>query len=315
MSDDFDMILKDMYQLWDRFVCTYLCIKKILEKTLRSGPERVMIHSEPICLAQDVHPPERDSSLYRLAYQTRIIYVEVHPTANIKHDDLVDNRFIISFLRPFHTIPQDSNWADIWSTTRIVWSYRSLKGVNRCWHPAKIDLRELRPLEYFTPQVCKVEYNNDVAIAKFARFEYEIQFIEQETRIYEIINGHDIGPRFLGHLTEANRVVGMLLEYIDDARNPTVNDLEGCVNTLRQLHQLQICHNDINLYNFLIRQSSNTVLLCDFEICETDAGEEKLFEEQSQLKKSLEKDFRASEGHWTLYGRDRLGHKDNNYWL
>ena len=277
--------------------------------------ESRMDHTSPICLAQDVHPPERDSSLYRLAHKTRIIYVEVHPTANIAYDDLIDNRFIISLLlpQPFHNIPPDANWVDIESTTRIVWWHKPLKGVNRCWHPVNIDLRELRPLEYFTPQICKVEYNNDIAIAKFTRFEYEIQFIEQETRIYEIIDGHDIGPQFLGHLTEENRVVGMLLEYIDDARNATVSDLEGCAHVLRRLHQLRICHNDINLYNFLVRQSSHTVLLCDFEICEINAGEEKLSTEQRQLIKSLEKDFRAGEESWALYARDRLGYKDNSY--
>ena len=277
--------------------------------------EARMDHTNPICLAQDVHPPERDSSLYRLAYKTRIIYVEVHPTANITYDDLIDNRFIIRLLPRFHNIPTDANWVDIESTTRVTWSHKPLKGVNRCWHPAKIDLRELRPLEYFTPQVCKVEYNNNMAIAKFARFEYEIQFVQQETRIYEIIDGHDIGPRFLGHLTEENRVVGMLLEYIYDARNATVDDLEGCARVLQRLHQLRICHNDINLYNFLVRQSSHTVLMCDFETCEIDAGDEKLFTEQSQLTKSLEKDFRAGEEAWNLYARDRLGYKDNSYWM
>jgi len=107
--------------------------------------------------------------------------------------------------------------------------------------------------------------------------------------------------------------VGMLLEYIDDARNATVSDLEGCAHVLRRLHQLRICHNDINLYNFLVRQSSHTVLLCDFEICEINAGEEKLSTEQRQLIKSLEKDFRAGEESWALYARDRLGYKDNSY--
>jgi len=56
-------------------------------------------------------------------------------------------------------------------------------------------------------------------------------------------------------------------------------------------------------------------LLCDFETCELDAGEEKLFMEQSQLTKSLKKDFCTGEKGWNLYARDILGYEDNSYWM
>lgn len=45
-------------------------------------------------------------------------------------------------------------------------------------------------------------------VAKFARFEWEIQYLENETVAYEWIDGRKIGPRFLGHLTEGDRVIG-----------------------------------------------------------------------------------------------------------
>lgn len=42
-----------------------------------------------------------------------------------------------------------------------------------------------------------------VMVAKFARFDWEIQYMENETTAYRWIEGHgDIGPRFLDHLTE-----------------------------------------------------------------------------------------------------------------
>ncbi|KAB8277879.1 hypothetical protein BDV30DRAFT_204453 [Aspergillus minisclerotigenes] len=62
-------------------------------------------------------------------------------------------------------------------------------------------------------------------IAKFARFAWEIQYIEDETTAYQWINGHDIGPRFLGHLTEHGRVIGFLMEGITNARHAGLQDL------------------------------------------------------------------------------------------
>ena len=143
-----------------------------------------------------------------------------------------------------------------------------------------------------------------------------LRFIEQETLIYKIIDGCNIAPGFLGHLTEGDRVVGILLEYIDDARQATVNDIEGCSRVLTQLHELKICHNDINLYNFLVRRSSGHVLLCDFECCDTQASNKKLEEEQRQLAETLKHDFRVDEDDWSLYGRNRLGHEGcYRYWM
>jgi hypothetical protein len=54
-------------------------------------------------------------------------------------------------------------------------------------------------------------------IAKFARFDWEVQYFEDETTAYQWIDGHDIGPRFLGHLTERGRAIGFLLEKIANA--------------------------------------------------------------------------------------------------
>ena len=78
-----------------------------------------------------------------------------------------------------------------------------------------------------------------VVVAKFARFDWEIQYIENETTVYQWIDGHNIGPRFLGHLTEDARVIGFLMERIQD--------LEPCQQTLSRLHCLGIRHGDITI--------------------------------------------------------------------
>lgn len=78
----------------------------------------------------------------------------------------------------------------------------------------------------------------DETVIKFARFPWELQYYEDETRIYERINGQAIGPQFLGHLTEEGRVIGFVIDYIKDARHAGPDDVEACQIALRKLHQV-----------------------------------------------------------------------------
>ncbi|BDD61734.1 hypothetical protein MAP00_006762 [Monascus purpureus] len=73
-------------------------------------------------------------------------------------------------------------------------------------------------------------------VAKFARFYWEIQYLENETTAYQWIDGHDIGPRFLGHLVEDGRVIGVLIERVRNARHAGIEDLEVCQKALSRLH-------------------------------------------------------------------------------
>ncbi|PGG98979.1 hypothetical protein AJ80_09434 [Polytolypa hystricis UAMH7299] len=91
----------------------------------------------------------------------------------------------------------------------------------------------------------------------------EIQYIENETTAYQWIDGHNISPRFLGHLTEDGRVIGFLMERITKARHAGPQDLESCQQTLSQLHCLGVQHGDTNRFNFLIRNAK--AILIDFD--------------------------------------------------
>ncbi|KAB8202570.1 hypothetical protein BDV34DRAFT_228228 [Aspergillus parasiticus] len=89
-----------------------------------------------------------------------------------------------------------------------------------------------------------------VVVAKFARFHWEIRYMESETTAYEWIKDYDIGPRFLGHPVEDGRVIGFLMERISNARHAVLDDLEACWDTLSRLHALGIRHGDTSRYNF-----------------------------------------------------------------
>ncbi|KAK1769192.1 hypothetical protein QBC33DRAFT_576986 [Phialemonium atrogriseum] len=81
----------------------------------------------------------------------------------------------------------------------------------------------------------------------------EIQYMEAETRMYQVLEGRGIAPKFLGHIHEAGRA-----------------DLEICEAALRRFHALGFVHGDCNKYNFIIRPDGQVVLI-DFDKAKTCA--------------------------------------------
>ena len=98
----------------------------------------------------------------------------------------------------------------------------------------------------------------------------------------------------------------LLMEFIPNARPGTEDDIELCRKVLRKLHDLNVLHNDINKYNFLITKSRKA-LLCDFETCEISTDIEAFKNEEENLVTILGDDFRDSDDDWSDYGQERLG--------
>ncbi|KAL2867532.1 alpha-galactosidase A precursor [Aspergillus lucknowensis] len=138
-------------------------------------------------------------------------------------------------------------------------------GVQNHWHGTHVDCLALsfgRKLRTGIYEVNCPSFDRTV-VAKFARFPWEIQYMENETSAYQWIAGHDIGPRFLGHLAENSRVIGFLMEHIPNARHADARDVEICRDVLSRLHGLGILHGDTNRFNFLIHDSRATLI--DFD--------------------------------------------------
>jgi serine/threonine protein kinase len=121
-------------------------------------------------------------------------------------------------------------------------------------------------------------------IAKFARFEWEIGYYITETQVYSWINGSNIGPEFLGYLTEEGRVIGFLIEHVE-GRHATISDLPACEAVVRRLHRLHILHRDLNKHNFLI--SERGAVLIDFETAERSDDSEAMEAELRGLEEQL----------------------------
>ena len=244
----------------------------------------------------------RRHGLYRFSLSGCVFYVEAHPETDLKDSDYGFPPAILACLTPR---PLHCNWADIVSSNRVSWSKSNLPEVEQCWHPEKIDLRELEPIKYLTTRTCQVIYRSKLAVAKIARFSFEIERLQRETNIYQLIEGKEIGPSFLGHLMEERRVMGLLVEYVPHVRPAIGDDIELCREVLRKLHGLAILHNDLNKYNFLILETPK-VFLCDFETCDISADEEAFKREEESLVTILEENFRDSYDDWSYYGQERL---------
>lgn len=160
-----------------------------------------------------------------------------------------------------------------------------LKRVATCWHHNFVDVQSLVIEERLGMRVHVVKYESKLAIAKIARFEFEIPQAETETALYQVIDGHGIGPAFLGHLTEHDRVIGFLIERLE-GRHGDIGDLDACQSVVKRLHSLGIVHGDLNKYNFIVG-SCGKISLIDFENARNDGSEEAMQEEYAHLTEQL----------------------------
>jgi hypothetical protein len=236
---------------------------------------------------------------YRFSCDGDVFYVEAHKTASLQNSDYGFPPAVRKLLTPR---PSNCNWADIEDGNRVTWKFKSLKGVEHCWHSTRIDLRDLQPVKSLTAQVWLCMYESQFVIAKIARFEFEIPHIEQESRIYQLIEGQSIGPRFLGYLMEKNRIMGILLEYVA-ARPACISDLERCLEVLKRLHELGVLMNDTNRFNFLVT-GGERVLICDFSNSQLAADMADLKREEDDLPRTLLDDY-YDDNEWDD-GKDRI---------
>jgi hypothetical protein len=112
-------------------------------------------------------------------------------------------------------------------------------GVEDIWHPKSFDCLKLirvKQITATTEVTCSSQglFNSSkptaTVIAKIARFQWEISRISQETRIYKSLENTPIGPRFLGHVHEHGRVIGILLEKLED-REAAIENLSACMSS------------------------------------------------------------------------------------
>lgn len=243
-----------------------------------------------ILLLQASVDPE-DASEFRLLVDNKSVKYITIDAGVYDCRDMCFGPALISLLPPLP--PGDWNKGRISRSPKTGDAYFSafskahLPGITKTWHSTRIDYLDLREGRKIRPNVYEVNCPgfNSTIIAKFARFEWEVPQLEAETVAYSWIEGHQVGPAFLGHLTEEGRVIGFLLGRVTDYRYATPEDFPLCHSALSKLHNFGIKHGDVNKHNFLIHDGRATLI--DFDnasrLASVDELEVELRELQGQL--------------------------------
>lgn len=151
------------------------------------------------------------------------------------------------------------------------------------WHPTRIDNSELVPLGTIQPGRLEVvqhpaSWGRTPALAKLAPDAHE-------AAVYRLLQDLGVAPRFLGHVTEEGRIVGLLTEYVgqvtmtEQQQEEKEGDeylvqialvsrrrrLDACLSALRRMHARGIAHGDAHGGNCLLRADGSAALI-DFEL-------------------------------------------------
>jgi len=159
-----------------------------------------------------------DVSEFRLLVDHQHIkYVTIDPYI-FDDMDLIFELTLIEILSPLLSAG-DWNHARIFRATsseetpsgnaevQVETSTQVLPGILGVWHSLTLDYLELEVGSRLRSNVCKATCSKIPSqfIVKFARLHYEIAQLERETTVYEWVEGHNIGPKIPGHLTEDGR--------------------------------------------------------------------------------------------------------------
>ncbi|KAL2184711.1 alpha-galactosidase A [Thermothelomyces heterothallicus CBS 203.75] len=248
---------------------------------------------QPIILSMEVDDDNSFESEYRLRVGNQVKYLVIAP-GTFDRDTL---SFPIQSLPhlPYHeewtvaNISRDKASGDL----RTSFLNRTLAGVKCQWHHTKVDCLELEKTKQLTALAFEAFSHSiplttlpppTTVIAKIARFEWELPRIEQETRAYQLLEGSGLAPRFLAHVHENGRIIGILLEKTE-GRPASFQDLSACETALGNLHKLGLVHGDVNRYNFLITKEG--VKLLDFECFRENASPELMSKELENLRAEL----------------------------
>ncbi|DAA72829.1 TPA_exp: Uncharacterized protein A8136_5359 [Trichophyton benhamiae CBS 112371] len=182
----------------------------------------------------------KDDSEHRLLIDGKVKYTTISPHT-------YDRSTLSAPLQSLPALPKAKEWNTAYisrdpSTSELEtrFSNRELVGVHEIWHPNSVDCLTLTRVKQLSANASEVTVSGDrdpdastslspqaTAILKIARFEWEIPRIVQETRAYRLLEGSGLATRFLGHVYEHGRVIGLLVEKTE-GREASIGDLLVC---------------------------------------------------------------------------------------
>lgn len=277
----------------------------------------------PSILSMEVDVENEDESEYRILVDKQVKYLKIVP-GTFEQDVL---SFPIASLPPL--LFSDLSWTVAHISRHpgsgkldAMLSHKNLAAVQNVWHTTRIDVLDLDRTVQLTAAAFEAVLATPAVlssvstfphspplpkmtvIAKIARFEWEIPRIERETRAYQILQQEqqapNLAPRFLGHLHENGRVMGFILEKLDDQKPASLDNLKACEIALARFHKFGL-HGDVNRHNFLVGKDGKVTLL-DFEHFREDATADLRAKEMQSLQSELTDD--SGRGGGFIYGED-----------
>lgn len=155
-----------------------------------------------------------------------------------------------------------------------------LLDVCKPWHPSKIDFLDLPTCLPGTSRDDELQFYGQLAAmavptpSQLGDCRTAICFwlwqpplsvgLGPESNIYGIIHGHDIGPKFLAHITENHdRIIGFMVERLQ-ARIATISDLGKCKAVVAKLHSLGFAYGNLVRRSFLVVDNLDRAYLHNF---------------------------------------------------
>jgi hypothetical protein len=241
-------------------------------------------------LNQEIDREGKTPSYYRmLVNEESFKYITIDPKI-YEADELCFPPILLGKLPPFPA--GDWNYGRISQTAENPTAFfaetsrKAFPSIRPLWHAKSYDYLSFKIRQRLRANVYMAsspQFEKPI-IAKFARFDWEIGYYTAESQVYSWIDGRNLGPEFLGHLTEEGRVIGFLIEHVE-GHHATISDLPACKAVVRRLHGLGILHKDLNKHNFLI--SGRAAVLIDFETAEQSEDSEAMETELRGLEEQL----------------------------
>ncbi|KAI0435560.1 hypothetical protein F4803DRAFT_567561 [Xylaria telfairii] len=145
------------------------------------------------------------------------------------------------------------------------------------WHPTRIDFTEFELIGQFMGEtqarlwhVKHPLFKEKPIFVKLAPWGYRWSKVvmENETRVYQRVDGLGIAPVFLGHVTYRGAVIGFMLEWVEGAKTTERDDKCARIEVVKKLHALGITHGSAHRRNFL--KIGGNVIMVDFEASKFD---------------------------------------------
>ncbi|KAI1424487.1 hypothetical protein F5Y12DRAFT_446639 [Xylaria sp. FL1777] len=147
-----------------------------------------------------------------------------------------------------------------------------LEGIRNAWHPTEIDFSDFVLISQLNGgtdgrlwEAQHPHFNEETVFVKIAPWDcdWSKQAMENETRVYQIVDGLGIAPEFLGHVTYHGAIIGFILEWVGGGETIEKKDRSARIDVAKRLHSLGVTHGSAHRSNFLKKRKD--VLMIDFE--------------------------------------------------